>query len=47
MSIFDMIKGLIRHEKPKVLKSKPFKASSSSSKEAADEALKLFFFNRK
>lgn len=45
MSIYDMIKGLIHTDKPKARKGKPLKASSS--KEAADEALRAFFFKRK
>jgi len=45
MNIYDMIKGLIHQEKPKARKRKPLKASSS--KEAADEALRAFFTKRK
>lgn len=46
MNIFDMIKGLIHPEKPKsARKGKACKATSS--KEAADEALRVFFSKRK
>lgn len=46
MTLFDMIKGLIHHEKPKAArKGKACKANSS--KEAADEALRVFFSKRK
>lgn len=46
MTIFDMIKGLIHHEKPKATR-KGKVCKSNSSKEAADEALRVFFSKRK